>query len=135
MDAISDWPHFIIQSVPDGIITVNGQMEITDLNRAAEKLTGYRRDESLGRYCGQILQSSLCGKECPLKKAMETGHVVSREVVLQNRQGEKLEIMLAAAALRDDQGNLLGGVETFSGYRPPQTSGKGAPTAGGHVRP
>jgi len=35
MDKTSDWPHFIIQNVPDGIITVDGQMRITDLNRAA----------------------------------------------------------------------------------------------------
>jgi PAS domain S-box-containing protein len=88
MDAVADWPHFIIQSVPDGIITVDGQMQITDLNRAAENLTGYSRDEAIGRYCGEILQSSLCGKECHLRTAMGTGEVVTREVVLQNRRRE-----------------------------------------------
>jgi two-component system phosphate regulon sensor histidine kinase PhoR len=118
MDAVADWPHFIIQSVPDGIITVDGQMQITDLNRAAENLTGYSRDEAMGRYCGEILQSSLCGKECPLRTAMGTGEVVTREAVLQNRRNEKLEVMLAAAALRDDQGTLLGGVETFRDVGP-----------------
>src|SRR3989339_157538 len=118
MDAISAWPHFIIQSVPDGIITVDGQMQITDLNRSAENLTGFSRDEAIGRYCGEILQSSLCGKECPLRTAMGTGEVVTREAVLQNRRNEKLEVMLAAAALRDDQGNLLGGVETFRDIGP-----------------
>jgi PAS domain S-box-containing protein len=118
MPKISDWSHFIIQSVPDGIITVNGQMQITDLNRAAEQLSGFRREEALGGYCGDVLRSSLCGRECPLKMAMNTGEVVSREAVLHNRMGQRIEVMLAAAALRNNRGNLLGGVETIRDIGP-----------------
>ncbi len=113
MGDLGDWPHFIIQSLPDGIITVDGRLQVTDLNRAGEKLTGLVRKKALGKHCGEVLRSSLCGKECPLKTAMNSGEVVSREAVLQNRQGQKIEVMLAASALRDDQGNLLGGVESF----------------------
>jgi PAS domain S-box-containing protein len=118
MGRISDWPHFIIQSVPDGIITVDGQRHITDLNRAAENLTQYSRNEALGQFCGEILQSSLCGQECPLKMAMNGDEAISREAVLSTRDGQKIEVMIAAAALRDDGGNLLGGVETFKDIGP-----------------
>jgi PAS domain-containing protein len=59
MTKSSDWPHFIIQSMADGVITVDGEMHVTDLNRAAEKLTGYSRQKALGRFCGEVLQSSL----------------------------------------------------------------------------
>jgi two-component system phosphate regulon sensor histidine kinase PhoR len=118
MEENSNWSHFIIQSVPEGIITVDGQMRITDLNRAAENLTGYARAEALGQYCGQILRSSLCGRECPLKKAMDTGEVVSREAILKNRYEQEIEVVLAAAALRDDQGGMLGGVESFRDVGP-----------------
>jgi PAS domain S-box-containing protein len=113
MPDIGDWPHFIIQSLPDGIITVDGQLRVTDLNRAGEKITALSRKEALGKYCGEVLQSSLCGKECPLRTAMISDEVVSQEAILQNRRGQKIEVMLAAAALRDDQGKLLGGVESF----------------------
>jgi two-component system, OmpR family, phosphate regulon sensor histidine kinase PhoR len=113
-----DWPHFIIQSMADGVITVDGKLRITDLNRAGEKLLGYSREEALGRFCGDILKSSLCGRECPMKLAMNHGEAVSREAVLQNRLGQKIEIMLSASALRDDQGNLWGGVETFRDIGP-----------------
>jgi PAS domain S-box-containing protein len=88
-------------------------MRVTDLNRGGEKLTGFTRAEAIGRSCGEVLQSNMCGRECPLKMAMTTGEIVSREAVLTNRLGQKIEVMLSAAALRDDQGNLLGGVETF----------------------
>jgi two-component system phosphate regulon sensor histidine kinase PhoR len=110
---LPDWSHFIIQSVPSSIITVDGHMHITDLNRAAEELTGFTREEALGRFCGEILRSSLCSRECPLKMAMGSDEIVSREASLENRRGDKIEIMLAAAALRDKQENLLGGVECF----------------------
>jgi len=113
-----DWPHFIIQSMADGVITVDGEMHITDLNRAAEKLIGYTRGEALGRFCGEVLHGSLCGHECPLKVAMISGEAVSREAILQTRLGQKIEVMLTASALRDNQGNLLGGVETFRDIGP-----------------
>jgi two-component system, OmpR family, phosphate regulon sensor histidine kinase PhoR len=113
MSDIADWPHFIIQSLPDGIITVDGQLQVTDLNRAGENLLGLSRQQALGKYCGEVLRSSLCGQECPLKTAMISGEVLTREAILQDRQGQKVEVMLAAAAVRDDQGNLLGGVESF----------------------
>ena len=40
MPDIGDWPHFIIQSLPDGIITVDGQLQVTDLNRAGRDAHG-----------------------------------------------------------------------------------------------
>jgi PAS domain S-box-containing protein len=113
-----DWPHFIIKSMADGVITVDGEMRVTDLNRAAEKLTGLNREEALHRYCGEVLRSSLCGKECPLRTAMASGDIVSREAILQNHSGRKIEVMLSATALRDDRGQLLGGVETFRDIGP-----------------
>jgi PAS domain S-box-containing protein len=113
-----DWSHFIIQSMADGVITVDEKLRVTDLNRAAEKLTGHSRKEALKHFCGEILQSSMCGRECPLKQAMFSGEAVSREAVLQNRRGQKIEVVLTATALRDNQGNLLGGVETFRDISP-----------------
>ncbi len=115
---LPDWPHFIIQSMADAVITVDGDMRITDLNRAAEKLTGFSRQEALGKFCGEVLHSSMCGRECPLRTAMSEGEVVTREAVLHTRSGQDIEIMLSASALRDDDGNLLGGVETFRDITP-----------------
>ncbi len=115
---LHDWPHFIIQSMADAVITVDGNMRVTDFNKAAEKLTGYTRKEALGKFCGEVLESSMCGRECPLKMAMHDGEVVTREAVLHNRRGQDIEVMLAASALRDDEGNLLGGVETFRDIGP-----------------
>jgi two-component system phosphate regulon sensor histidine kinase PhoR len=118
LSSLPDWPHFIIQSMADAVITVDGSMRVTDFNKAAERLTGFTREEALGKFCGEVLESSMCGRECPLKLAMSDGEAVTREAVLHNRRGQDIEVMLAASALRDDQGNLLGGVETFRDIGP-----------------
>jgi PAS domain S-box-containing protein len=47
---------FIISGLPVGVLTVNPQMRITSFNPWAETLTGYSEKETLGRYCGEILQ-------------------------------------------------------------------------------
>jgi len=47
---------FVIQSLPVAVVTVNSELEITDFNPWAEKLTGYSAKQVLGRYCGDILQ-------------------------------------------------------------------------------
>jgi len=112
------WCHFIVQSMADGVITVDGEMRVTDLNRAGEKLTGFTREEAMGLFCGEVLQSSMCGRECPLRLAMSTGEIVSREAILTNHMEQQHEVMLSASALRDDKGNLLGGVETFRDVAP-----------------
>lgn len=108
-----DWAHFIIQSIPLGIFTVNSQMRITDFNPTAAQITGYRRAEALGRFCGDILHSTLCTSNCPLRLAIAQGTITSQEATIENREGRKIPIMLCTAALRNDQGELLGGVETF----------------------
>jgi len=113
-----DWSHFIIQSMADAVITVDGNMHVTDCNKAAQKLTGFTRKEALGKFCGDVLQSSICGPDCPLRMAMTSGEPVMREAVLHNRLDQDIEVMLTASALRDDQGKLLGGVETFRDIGP-----------------
>ncbi|MBW2133655.1 MAG: PAS domain-containing sensor histidine kinase [Deltaproteobacteria bacterium] len=108
-----DWAHFIIQSIPVGIFTVDSQMRITDFNPRAEELTGYPRSEALGKFCADILRSNLCHTDCPLRQAMAQKTALEREAVIENRDGKKIPVTLCTAALRNDQGELLGGVETF----------------------
>ena len=50
---------FVIDSLPTGVVTVNADLEITGFNHWAEKMTGYRAEEVMGRYCGEILQGGM----------------------------------------------------------------------------
>lgn len=107
---------FILHHAPAGIIVVDGEMRITAINPMAEKLTGYSREEALGRICTEVFRCRFCGSDCPLPELAV--REVDREEVLYNRAGEETPILLSGLALRDDQGRLRGGALIFRDLSP-----------------
>ncbi len=63
------WSQFIIRSSPTGVITLDYQGRINDINPAAEALTGYSREEALGMSCEQVLPCETLEKheKCPIE--------------------------------------------------------------------
>jgi PAS domain S-box-containing protein len=104
----------ILDSVADGVFTVDGEMRITWFNHAAERITGFTREEALGQPCCEIFRSSICFSECPVRKAMETGtSVENREIDILDRHNREIPISVSASVLRNALGEPVGGVETF----------------------
>lgn len=105
---------FIIDSLPVAILTVNPELKVTSLNRWGQKLTGYSEKEAVGRYCGDVLRGGLCKTNCPLKTALNRKHPEVRvDSTITNRRGETIPVRMNSAALLDDNGRLIGGVEAF----------------------
>lgn len=103
----------ILDSLADGVFTVDEHMRIISYNRAAEEITGFSREEAIGRPCHEIFRSGICFSACPLREAMESGiSVRSREVSIQHKNGMSLPISVSASVLYDGDGNIIGGVET-----------------------
>jgi PAS domain S-box-containing protein len=108
----------ILDSVADGVFTVDGEFRVTSFNRAAEEITGVPREEALGRPCCEVFRASICEARCALKETMQTGRpVVNRPVYILRPDGERVPISVSTALLKDRQGNVLGGVETFRDLR------------------
>lgn len=104
----------VFDSVAEGIFTVNGDMVITSFNRAAERITGYKREEVIGRKCYEIFRSFHCDKACPLKTTLEQKEPVeNKEVVVKAKDGRKIFLLVNTSVLYDDEGNVHGCVETF----------------------
>lgn len=104
----------IIESVADGVFTVDRNWQITSFNRAAELITGWHRDDAIGKYCSDVFHSSICGKSCAIAQSMYSGKpVANRSISIETRGGKRLPISISAAPLLDHEGNVLGGVETF----------------------
>ncbi len=104
----------IIDSVADGVFTVDRNWQITSFNRAAELITGWHRDDAIGKYCSDVFHSSICGKSCAIAQSMYSGKpVTNRSISIETRDGKRLPISISAAPLLDHEGNVLGGVETF----------------------
>ncbi|NTV49843.1 MAG: sigma 54-interacting transcriptional regulator [Geobacteraceae bacterium] len=104
----------IMDSVADGVFTVDKNMLITTYNRAAEEMTGYSHEEAIGKPCHEIFRTEVCQSDCPLKEALKEGKpVVSREVYILDKNGTRVPISVCASVLQDSEGNTIGGVETI----------------------
>jgi PAS domain S-box-containing protein len=104
----------IFDSVADGVFTINQDWKITSFNSAAEGITGVPRAETIGRPCWEVFRASICEGECVLRHSIETGKpVINREIYIIRADGERIPISISTAVLRDEEGNVIGGVETF----------------------
>ncbi len=108
----------ILDYVPDGVFTVDSEWRVTSFNRAAEKMTGIRRADALGRRCCEVFRASICESACALKQTLSTGRpVVNKVVYIIDARGEKIPISISTAALKDAKGRVIGGVESFRDLR------------------
>ncbi|MBW1720483.1 MAG: sigma 54-interacting transcriptional regulator [Deltaproteobacteria bacterium] len=106
--------QIILDSIADGVFTVDGDFIITSFNRAAENITGIKKEEALGRHCWEVFRASICEKDCSLRRTMETGvPIVNQSIFIVNLEGDRLPISISTALLRDEKGGVIGGVETF----------------------
>ena len=108
----------ILDSVADGVFTVDYAFRITSFNSAAEQITGVSRQEAMSRPCCEVFRASICEVQCALKETMQTGRpVVNRQVYILRTDGERVPISVSTALLKDRGGRILGGVETFRDLR------------------
>ena len=71
----------VLDSISDGVFTVNDRWEITSFNRAAERITGIPADEAIGRRCCDVFRASVCESECALRQTLETGEPIVNKAV------------------------------------------------------
>ena len=111
---LGDEQNIILDSIADGVFTVDQDWRITSFNRAAEKITGVSREEAIGQLCKDVLKADICEKNCCLRMTMKTGEpIVNKKVHIIDAEGRRLPITISTALLRDKGNLLLGAVETF----------------------
>ncbi len=104
----------IFESISDGVFTVDPEWRITSFNRAAEEITGVPRKEAIGRRCSEVFRSSMCGAACALQQTVKTGKaIIGKSGYIINADGDRIPISISTAVLRDAEGRLAGGAETF----------------------
>ncbi len=109
----------IIDSINEGVFTVDLDWRITAFNRAAEKITHVSRKEALGRQCCDVFRASICENACALRRTMSSGKpVLNTTAYIINQKGERIPIRISTALLKDENGRTIGGVETFQDLSP-----------------
>ncbi len=104
----------ILDSISDGVFTIDNNWKITSFNRAAEKITGISRKEAIGSHCWEVFRSNMCEGDCALKKTMNQGRsFVSSSAYIINSDQKRVPITVSTSLLIDKNDKVLGGVETF----------------------
>ncbi len=111
---IDNLVDIILDSIADGVFTIDQDFQITSFNRAAEEITKFSGDAAIGQYCCEIFRANVCFENCALRETLETGkNIINREINILNSENEELPVSISTAVLRDKDGTFLGGVETF----------------------
>ncbi|HJX35095.1 MAG TPA: sigma 54-interacting transcriptional regulator, partial [Desulfatiglandales bacterium] len=111
---IENQTRIILDSIADGVFTVDSEWKITSFNHAAEKITGIKKDEATGRQCWEVFRANICESLCSLRHTVETGDpVVNQSVFIVNSEGDRVPISISTALLKDGKGRVIGGVESF----------------------
>lgn len=64
--------YVILNSIADGVFTIDHEGRITYMNKAAEQITGFLSKEAIGHYCFDIFRADICQTQCALKKTLQT---------------------------------------------------------------
>jgi PAS domain S-box-containing protein len=109
-----DYHDVILDSIADGVFTVDRDWTITSFNKAARKITGVSVRDAIGRKCWEVFHADVCERECLLKKTLKTNRqCINKTVYIVNKSGKRMSISVSTAILKSGDGIILGGVETF----------------------
>lgn len=106
--------NIILNSIADGVFTVDLDFHITSMNRAAEEILGIEEKDAIGRLCYEVFHANICEHSCALKETLNTGNnIINKTIYIVRSSGEKVPISVSTALLKDGTGTVIGGVETF----------------------
>jgi PAS domain S-box-containing protein len=102
----------------DPIFTVDCDHVINFFNDAAEQLTGYKREEAIGKKCYDIFKSNICDNGCAVKKCVDSGErIMGAEIKIKGKNLKEISVMARADILRDGEGKIVGGMEIMRDIR------------------
>jgi PAS domain S-box-containing protein len=106
--------EIILESISDGVFTVDHEWRITSFNRAAEVITGIPREQAVGKHCWDIFRSNMCEKDCALRRTMKHGKsFMDTATYIITSEGHRVPVVVSTSLLKDTEDEVLGGVETF----------------------
>ena len=105
----------VLDNLKEGIIAHDMNRLIFFFNAEAERITGYRREEILGRDCHEAFGSPFCGERCafcenPPKLSDKSEYTLS----IHTKSGEQRRIEMTVTSMRDADGQYTGVLSCFN---------------------
>jgi PAS domain S-box-containing protein len=106
--------NVILNSIADGVFTTDNDGKITFMNKAAEEITGFSNKEAIGHHCFDVFRADICQSRCALKETLKTKkEIINLPATILKKGGQEVPISVSTAVLRNERGQIIGGVETF----------------------
>jgi PAS domain S-box-containing protein len=107
-------PEAVFEHLDRGLLVVNERQRIMAFNRRAQEITGYSSEEVMGRSCWEVFQADRCKRGCSLRATLEDGATrEDQRVSILTKAGERLDLLVSTAPVKNKRGAIVGGVETF----------------------
>jgi two-component system phosphate regulon sensor histidine kinase PhoR len=105
----------VIISLPIGFSMVDRNGIIVDFNRAAQDITGYSREEVIGKSHLELFHGTSDPEACPLMKfaIRDKAQTVEAEASIKKKNGDLIMLSLTTMPLFNEQGDFTGAVEIF----------------------
>jgi diguanylate cyclase len=100
--------NYLVNETPEAVVITDSQGQTTWVNKALERLSGYRYEEFVGKSPGKILQGPDTDQESVKKisKAIKAKEPITLEILNYTKLGEAYWIMLSIFPRFDDEGNV-----------------------------
>ncbi len=114
-------PNFsslLLESMADGVFTLDSKGVITSWNPAIERITGYTSKEAVGQPCTLLNFTQCFRKSCPTGiedcGVYQYGRLDGRECFLRHKEGHDVPVIKSARLVKDEKGTIKGVVETVT---------------------
>ena len=122
MELTEEFYRELLDNLAVGVYFLDVNREITYWNNSATKLTGFTREETVGKCCAdnflRHLSASgepLCnGAKCPALKTMQEGKAHTDYIFLHHKDGYRIPVFVHVNPIYDNNGKIIGALESFT---------------------
>lgn len=107
----------ILENSAEGIMSIDAKRRISGFNAAMERMTGYSREEILGRECFRVLHlqdmegGSLCNRQCPILMNSEKGGAIfEQQGKIRTKDGQDIDVAMVYSIVRSPEGKPINAV-------------------------
>jgi PAS domain S-box-containing protein len=101
----------ILESSADGIMTLDSERRILSFNASMERLTGWNKDEIIGKHCFEIIKlvdsnrTDVCQTRCPIARGADG--LVYLDGTTTTKDGQNVEVGMSYSLAHSSSGELL----------------------------
>ena len=114
----SEFEFLLLESMADGVFTLDENGKITSWNPAMEAISGYTPEEAVGESCTLLNFNRCFSKSCPAGiiecGICKHGRIDGKECFLKHKNGKDVPVIKSARILKDKNGEVKGVVETVT---------------------